>query len=259
MSIYTTLSSKSHNPHYLKRYIKFIEYCRNNLIEDHIYTEKHHICPKALFPEYESFIQHPWNMIILTFDQHIIAHHILALTFNNRSTNSAYSFLLKNSKNTKENRIKSKLISLRLSEQMKTNNPIYCPIAKAKMIESLRIHRLNPDHCKQETRNLISAKLSGIPKPSGFGENLSALLWCNDGKRNKRVKVIPDGFVPGKLPCGPRKDKNKSKGINKNWVTCFDKEVMEFVRIEKEKFWQAKGIRYITARSKEFKSIAPAL
>jgi hypothetical protein len=82
MTIYAIdniLSSKSHNPHYLKRYIRFIESCQT-LNEDYVgYTEKHHICPqsKDLFPEYKSFYKNPWNCAILTPRQHFIAHHLL--------------------------------------------------------------------------------------------------------------------------------------------------------------------------------------
>jgi hypothetical protein len=82
MSIYDIkeiLSSKPHNPHYLKRYIWFIEYCQK-ANKDYIgYTEKHHICPQAkdLFPEYKSLRKHPWNCVVLTPRQHLIAHFIL--------------------------------------------------------------------------------------------------------------------------------------------------------------------------------------
>lgn len=42
--------------HYLERYIKFIKWCTeaNKNISASIYTEEHHIAPKAkdLFPEY---------------------------------------------------------------------------------------------------------------------------------------------------------------------------------------------------------------
>ena len=73
IDIYSILESKPHNPHYLKRYWKFIQSCKTDGIE---YTENHHICPKALdlFPEF-SFAK--WNNKKLTADQHIVAHIIL--------------------------------------------------------------------------------------------------------------------------------------------------------------------------------------
>jgi len=75
------LKTKQHNIHYLNRYINFIEKCgiKNKHLPLDEYTERHHICPKAsdLFPEYENFKIHSWNLIELTARQHIIAHVML--------------------------------------------------------------------------------------------------------------------------------------------------------------------------------------
>lgn len=89
--IYAILESKPHNPHYLKRYWKFIQSC------DTIagYSEKHHICPKAkdLFPEYASFKEHAWNGIRLTARQHFIAHWMLWKAYKSYSTNKAFLWM----------------------------------------------------------------------------------------------------------------------------------------------------------------------
>lgn len=81
IDIYTILSSKPHNPHYLKRYHRFIKYCLNSnpVLSNDTYTEIHHICPKAkdLFPEYTNLKTYSWNSIKLTARQHIVAHVIL--------------------------------------------------------------------------------------------------------------------------------------------------------------------------------------
>ncbi len=79
--IYKLLATKPHNPHHLKRYVKFVFSCKYQPGE---YVEKHHICPKAkdLFPEYSSFKKYPWNMVLLTARQHIIAHVLLWKCFS---------------------------------------------------------------------------------------------------------------------------------------------------------------------------------
>lgn len=79
MDIYSILSSKPHNPHYLHKYIRFINNCQLKNVGYKGYTERHHICPKAsdMFPEYKSFTQHPWNCVQLTLKQHYIAHLLL--------------------------------------------------------------------------------------------------------------------------------------------------------------------------------------
>lgn len=79
MDIYSILSSKPHNPHYLNRYITFIEQCQQKNVTNESPLEKHHICPKAkdMFPEYKSLTEHSWNLCFLTQRQHMIAHIIL--------------------------------------------------------------------------------------------------------------------------------------------------------------------------------------
>lgn len=73
MDIYQQLLNKTHNKHYMNRYIKFIK-SRNTTSGN-----RHHICPKAkdLFPEFKSFKEYPDNRCILTDREHYIAHWLL--------------------------------------------------------------------------------------------------------------------------------------------------------------------------------------
>lgn len=81
-NIYDILATKAVSEHYLKRYIKFISLCTeaNKTLTDTVYTEKHHIIPraKAFWPEYASLSKYSWNGAKLTSRQHIIAHWMLA-------------------------------------------------------------------------------------------------------------------------------------------------------------------------------------
>jgi hypothetical protein len=94
MDIYKILSSKPHNPHYLMRYYKFIQYCdkENKSLNEDVYKENHHICPKAedLFPEYKNLNQHSWNSIHLTSRQHILAHVILWKAYGGSQSTAVY-------------------------------------------------------------------------------------------------------------------------------------------------------------------------
>lgn len=93
--VYDILKSIPHNPHYLIRYFKFINSCRelNSKLSNTVF-EKHHICPKAkdMFPEYKSFSAYPWNKVLLTPRQHFIAHLLLYKTYTTSST--LYSFIM---------------------------------------------------------------------------------------------------------------------------------------------------------------------
>lgn len=68
-------NSPDANLHFLKRYIRLINIWKNQKLSG--YTEKHHILPKHMFPDYKNFKLHPWNLIKLTARQHILAHYIL--------------------------------------------------------------------------------------------------------------------------------------------------------------------------------------
>jgi len=74
MNFYELLLPVTINIHYLDRYIKFLDYCRrqNTAIT---YTEKHHILPVSLFPEFK---KEPENTIVVTARQHFLAHWMLA-------------------------------------------------------------------------------------------------------------------------------------------------------------------------------------
>lgn len=147
MDIYSILSSVPHNNHYLNRYYKFILYCKdiNVNLDKTIYTEKHHICPKAksLFPQYANFKENPWNLIVLTARQHYIAHMILWKTYGGSMTYAFKRFLDKCSSN-KSQYIKitskqyenlknnfSKLQSIRMTYRLKTDKKLITNISNA--------------------------------------------------------------------------------------------------------------------------------
>ena len=95
LEIYSFLSTLDNNEHHLKRYCNFIEKCSlSNSKKTRIelgYTEKHHILPKALFPEYKSFKHNKWNKVYLTFRQHILCHYMLMKAFPSIDS-MAYAF-----------------------------------------------------------------------------------------------------------------------------------------------------------------------
>lgn len=118
MNIYSILLSKPHNPHYLNKYMRFIINCQSKNQDSLGYTEQHHICPKAhdMFPEYSSFVEHPWNCAVLTARQHFIAHMLLWKTYNNRSTTLSL-YLMK--------KVKGQNINSKIYEKLKIQRSAY--------------------------------------------------------------------------------------------------------------------------------------
>jgi hypothetical protein len=94
MDIYPILSSIKHNIHYLNRYINFLRACKQrNTYSELSLKERHHICPKSLFPEYKNLKIYKWNEIILSPKQHFIAHLILTKALPSLEMNSAFFFM----------------------------------------------------------------------------------------------------------------------------------------------------------------------
>lgn len=108
-SILEILSSKPHNPHFLNRYIIFIQKCieKNDNI---VIFENHHICPKSkdMFPQYASGKKHPWNIAKLTPRQHYIAHKLLFKIYRNRSQAFSYRAMANGQSNQHQHRTKSR-------------------------------------------------------------------------------------------------------------------------------------------------------
>ena len=123
-NIYSILSTKNHNAHFLNRYISLIV-----SYKDSKEGESHHICPKAndMFPEYKSLVENPWNKILLPVRVHRLAHLILAKAYPDvlSQSYSAVKFFKKGtSSKLYESYVNKKnhLHSLRMSGE---NNPFF--------------------------------------------------------------------------------------------------------------------------------------
>jgi hypothetical protein len=141
-SIYSILSSKPHNPQYLKLYIKYIYRCKrintSKIIVE--YTEKHHICPKAkdLFPEYKSLSIYKWNKIELTKNQHICAHVFLAKVFSQGGMKFAAKLMKSDSREVR------KITTAKLHLNNLEHSCIWCN----KSIKGGNFFRHHGDNCK---------------------------------------------------------------------------------------------------------------
>ncbi len=147
--LYDILSSKPHDSFYLDRYIRFILNCidKNSIVENNIYTEKHHIAPKSkdMFPQFKSFKENPWNLSVLTFRQHIICHILLYKVYK---TESQLLSILRTSGQPNVKRFNLKGINTRLLE-----------MTKIKLSDS---RKNKPRNLSEEAKLNMSKKLSKI-------------------------------------------------------------------------------------------------
>lgn len=114
MNIYSILTSIPHNKHYVLRYVNFIS-TRSNKGD-----EKHHLCPKSLFPIYKSFAKNPWNKIYLSYREHFIAHWMLWKAFGDHQSQAFKLMCCR--LNKKSSRIYES-VKKSHSLHMKVNNP----------------------------------------------------------------------------------------------------------------------------------------
>lgn len=230
MNIYNLLSSKSHNPIYLKRYYDFILYCQNFNLTNNItrktkqnpngiYMETHHILPKAkdLFPEYHNLKTNPWNKIELTSRQHYLAHLLLWKVYGGSQAKALYRMLCGKTEN--KNRITSKQY-----EKLKLEEHAYNIAANTGdnhwSKQEGRIHNAKINHPKgmlgkkhsEETRRKMTLMRTGDNNHFKgkqhtdevkriISEKNKGRMWINNGEESIMIRKdfpIPNGFVRGR-------------------------------------------------------------
>ena len=86
--------------------------------------ERHHILPRSMFPE---FIKDEWNIVKLSYSNHVKAHELLYKIYKNKSMACAYYFLIKLKKHKSD-----KVNELKRFYQGDLN-PSKCPIVREKI------------------------------------------------------------------------------------------------------------------------------
>jgi len=217
MDIYTVLSSKPHNPHYLNRYYKFISSIQNT-DENGVLYELHHICPKAsdLFPEYKSFKEHPWNKIKLTARQHFISHWMLAKAYGNSQTYAFWSMTTKQSRKSakREYIVSSRVYEYSKKMQSETHSKI---IKGTKNPTNSKIKR-GMVHCYDSNNNfLIVTRSEFYARDDLKGVSTGNGEWC---RSNEGRKFISENMSDREWVHDPNTMEHKFvKGSNLNrWI-----------------------------------------
>lgn len=207
MKIREILQTKPHNPHYLDRYLGYINSC---LVKNRIvipdYVEYHHICPKAvdLFPEYKDSGLYEWNFVALTAEQHIFAHIILWKLFGGSQSHALeYFFRTQNFNRNNKRKIPSKM-EIRYAAAARKDSRKY--ISEVKMgtniynngIEEL-FEKEHPGEGWVLGRMPRSEEWKAKQKLAVIEKVVGSEQFTN-GTRNIFVKpgdIIPDGFEKG--------------------------------------------------------------
>lgn len=219
MNIEELSTTKPHNPHFLRRYLKFIEQCRVSAKGD--YIEMHHILPKAndLFPEHKKSKQ---NIIALSPREHFICHMMLWKAYGGSQAYAFWAMVNGQISNTQPDRYVSSRTyeSLKieakkfLSENAgrttkgKTYEEIYGE-ARAKELKRLRSEKLSKVRKQQVKEGKPNPIPKGSKRPKEIGLAVSAARkatvglyqWVTNGVHQQRVKKtepIPKGYRLGR-------------------------------------------------------------
>ena len=68
-----------------EKLLEYIVFCLNKHNDYKDYHEKHHILPRAVFPEH---IKDDWNISCLSYENHVLGHFLLAEAYLNRKLSS---------------------------------------------------------------------------------------------------------------------------------------------------------------------------
>lgn len=171
------LSTIHHNPHYLNRYIRLIKHWSNQTIPEGTYVEKHHICPRSMFPTLE---KEKSNLVILTGRQHYVAHWLLWKAYMNDEM--AMSFYLMSEKNGYN-------ITSKIYQSLREKNAKLTSIRNSKMFKNT-IHITNGIESKRIEPN--------DPIPVGWRlgktQNVPKLYWITNGIDS--IMISPDETIP---------------------------------------------------------------
>lgn len=194
------LEEKPHNPHYLDRYLRFLNYCVTTDLNYKGNTEKHHICPasKTFWPEYKSFSKNPWNKIDLTPRQHYIAHYILARCYG-AGMWFAFNMMCNQTMDTRKYKVSSTTY-----QELKEN------------ISKLMTGRVVSEETKQKQSISASEREPHKYTLEKMKESVKDSIWIHNGIENKRISKddinLYENWETGRVPFSDDTKANMSKG-----------------------------------------------
>lgn len=170
------IASEKFNSRYDSDISSYLEFCANNALSSKIksLTQTHHILPRWAFEEYSNLNVNKWNSVILTNENHLIAHFILAKCWNHY--NNYHSILRTFTSMTLED--------LKSLNYLDTNLIEEYSIAKVKAAEDIS-HRMKNRTVTDETKDKyiksrLGKKNTTKAKPSQYkGQTLTETHKAN--------------------------------------------------------------------------------
>ena len=184
---------------------EYISYCldkdKNMKIKSK--TSNHHILPRSLFPEFEDLGKNNWNSCHLLYNEHYIAHSLLAQALEEPSSLFAWYCMSNQDKKTKKVEGSLLLDSIVFQELMERRNKLNSENLKGKIPWNKGLDKTD------ERVRKYADNMSGIKKSEKHKEKLSL---CKIGKvsainiETNKIEIISKEIFAT--------NRNKYKGIN---------------------------------------------
>lgn len=200
------LKSIPHNAHYLTRYIRLVSIWQQQNLATIDLIERHHICPRAMFPEYKDGRRYTWNIVKLTPRQHFLAHWVLWKAYTNKTCAFAFKMMVGCQRSNPTRKVSSHVYA-QLKEKTSTKG-IPKTLEHCKKISIARTGIIkHSDATKKrlsevarnrspETREAIGLKHRGKNISPQMREQLSVAL---SGQKNPRALIWTIEWEDGRI------------------------------------------------------------
>lgn len=219
---------------YLKNYRKFIENkLRRTLISKK--TEKHHIVPCCFLPsEFSNNEKDKENLVILTYEEHYIAHFLLYKSFKSKKMVSAF-WMMSNRQTCLSVKLSAKEYSRFREDYSKINSKKSIEINKRNWSSEeyrIKMSERFKEGWKKRRERIASGELpnrkrsKSSKKPSNFGK-----VWITDGNKNRYIS---------KEEIELYQSKGYRLGLTRSWK---ENGKEDFIKRRKRERWVNDGIK----------------
>ena len=210
-----------------EKLLEYIVFCLNKHNDYEDYHEKHHILPRAVFPEH---IKDDWNISCLSYENHVLGHFLLAEAYLNRKLSRTLNFL-KNK--TEDEVIKLKKIlsettkkwwkelteeeydarclmySVRMKKMMQSGSEFH-----KKVCEGINEYYKNNPHRKEELKNFFKDLWKNKTKEE-YDEWCLNMKW-DEERRTQHKKYMEERYQdPNFKESFDKKMKEVNSDLNK--------------------------------------------
>jgi hypothetical protein len=206
---------------YRKHYDLLIRKAQSRVIEKSVYTETHHIIPRS-----EGGSNDADNLVKLYPREHFIAHWLLYRENPTMSRGFAFNMMSCDRRGVYKPSSRAYAEGVEAAAKAQSLNRK----SRKAVMKGLEMKYV----LEQELDYYFELGWTLGRKGNGVGKGR---FWCNNGKEQKLVKQIPDGWLPGRLGSTTEGKKAISKDGSVKFVTDTENWIKQGWKLGNEKYY----------------------